>query len=239
MIRTIALAALAGLVTALSSMPGARAADTPSYPQGAAAFQTHCAVCHGAAGAGIPALAPPLSSSPARYAASPEGRRQLAITLLYGMFGDITVGQAHFNSQMPDFARLDDTTLAATLNFVVFDLAHAATALKPLAPGEIAGLTYPPLVVESYTMAARLLTLAGALAAGAFGAAVSASPAQDYTLYCMGCHGAQAQGVPGRIPPLAGSVSLFALGAIIAFAIRTVATRSARHPTAAGLQARV
>jgi mono/diheme cytochrome c family protein len=58
-------------------------------------------------------------------------------------------------------------------------------------------------------MTLRVLTLAAGLAAGAFAAAVAASPAQDYTLYCMGCHGAQAQGVPGRIPPLAGSVSLF------------------------------
>ena len=58
-------------------------------------------------------------------------------------------------------------------------------------------------------MATRLLMPAVALAAGAFTAAVRASPPQDYMLYCMGCHGAQAQGVPGRIPPLAGSVSLF------------------------------
>ena len=58
-------------------------------------------------------------------------------------------------------------------------------------------------------MAPRLLRLAVALAAGATAAAASASPAQDYTLYCMGCHGPQAQGVPGKIPPLAGSVSLF------------------------------
>jgi mono/diheme cytochrome c family protein len=58
-------------------------------------------------------------------------------------------------------------------------------------------------------MARRLVALAVALAAGAFSATVPASPPQDYTLYCMGCHGAQAQGVPGRIPPLAGSVSLF------------------------------
>jgi cytochrome c553 len=57
-------------------------------------------------------------------------------------------------------------------------------------------------------MACRL-TLAVALAAGAFTAALRASPAQDYMLYCMGCHGAQAQGVPGRIPPLAGSIRLF------------------------------
>jgi mono/diheme cytochrome c family protein len=56
---------------------------------------------------------------------------------------------------------------------------------------------------------ARPLLLAVALAAGACAAAVRASPAQDYMLYCMGCHGAQAQGVPGKIPPLAGSLSLF------------------------------
>ena len=140
-----ALTVLATLVTALGSTPRARAADTPSYSQGAAAFQTNCAVCHGPAGAGIPGLAPPLSSDPARFAASAEGRRQLAITLLYGMFGDITVGESHFNSQMPDFARLDDATLAATLNFVVFDLAHAATSIKPLAAEEIAAERAHPL----------------------------------------------------------------------------------------------
>jgi mono/diheme cytochrome c family protein len=58
-------------------------------------------------------------------------------------------------------------------------------------------------------MASRLMRLAVALAAVASAATVRASPVQDYTLYCMGCHGAQAQGVPGRIPPLAGSVGLF------------------------------
>jgi len=52
-----------------------------------------------------------------------------------------------------------------------------------------------------------MLTLA--LAASLFADAARASPQQDYMLYCMGCHGAQAQGVPGRIPPLAGSLSLF------------------------------
>jgi mono/diheme cytochrome c family protein len=36
-----------------------------------------------------------------------------------------------------------------------------------------------------------------------------ASPEQDYMLYCQGCHGDQAQGVPGKVPPLAGSIALF------------------------------
>ena len=58
-------------------------------------------------------------------------------------------------------------------------------------------------------MVSPLLRLAAACAAGALAATAAASPAQDYMLYCMGCHGMQAQGVPGRVPPLAGSVSLF------------------------------
>ena len=39
--------------------------------------------------------------------------------------------------------------------------------------------------------------------------AAHASPAQDYVLYCMGCHGADARGLPGHIPPLAGMLPLF------------------------------
>jgi mono/diheme cytochrome c family protein len=47
-----------------------------------------------------------------------------------------------------------------------------------------------------------LVTLAACLA----GHTASASPTQDYMLYCMGCHGPEAQGVPGKIPPLAGAL---------------------------------
>jgi predicted amidohydrolase YtcJ/cytochrome c553 len=36
-----------------------------------------------------------------------------------------------------------------------------------------------------------------------------ASPAQDYILNCMGCHGADAQGVPGKVPPLANVLSRY------------------------------
>ena len=40
-------------------------------------------------------------------------------------------------------------------------------------------------------------------------AQLQASPAQDYMLHCMGCHGTQAQGVPGKVPPLANALSRF------------------------------
>jgi mono/diheme cytochrome c family protein len=135
-----ALAWAVPAVVSLAAVPAVRAADAapPAYPAGFSSFQANCAVCHGPAGAGVPALAPPLVSYPARYAASLEGRRQLALTVLYGMVGDITVEEKHYNFQMPDFARLDDATLAATLNFVVFDLGHAPPEVKPLTTEEIA-----------------------------------------------------------------------------------------------------
>jgi len=129
------VAAIVGLAEPGSS--DATGAPAVAYPTGRAVFQANCAVCHGPAGAGIPSLAPSLSSYPAHYAASVEGRRQLAMTVLHGMIGDITVGDSHYNFQMPDFARLDDATLAAVLNFVVFDLAHAPADVQPLTPHDI------------------------------------------------------------------------------------------------------
>ena len=39
--------------------------------------------------------------------------------------------------------------------------------------------------------------------------AATANPEQDYMLHCMGCHGARAEGVAGKVPPLANSLSRF------------------------------
>jgi predicted amidohydrolase YtcJ/cytochrome c553 len=50
-----------------------------------------------------------------------------------------------------------------------------------------------------------------AAAAAAFLAlsAHASNPAQDYILNCMGCHGTQAQGIPGKVPALANALSRF------------------------------
>lgn len=119
--------------------------DAARYPAGAAVFQANCAVCHGPKGAGQPSLAPPLTSYPARYASNTEGRRQLALTVLNGMFGGIDVDHSHYDFKMPDFLSLDDGTLAAVLNFVVFDLGHAADDTKPIAAEEIAAERSHPM----------------------------------------------------------------------------------------------
>src|SRR5450631_469239 len=58
-------------------------------------------------------------------------------------------------------------------------------------------------------MATGLRLAFAAVAVAALSLEAHASPAQDYMLYCMGCHGTDAQGVPGKVPALAGPLSRF------------------------------
>jgi mono/diheme cytochrome c family protein len=139
------VAGLAGAALLRASLSLAADPVEPRYAEGGTIFQANCAVCHGAKGLGQPSLAPPLTSYPARYATIAEGRRQLAITVLNGMFGGIDVESKHYDFKMPDFSQLDDAALAAALNFVVFDLGHASEGTKPLQPAEIAAERAHPL----------------------------------------------------------------------------------------------
>ena len=56
---------------------------------------------------------------------------------------------------------------------------------------------------------ARISALVLAAAASLVAGAALASPQQDYVLYCMGCHGPQAEGVPSKVPPLAHALGLY------------------------------
>jgi mono/diheme cytochrome c family protein len=155
--------AAAAIALTVSTLP-AQAADAPAvrYPAGATAFQANCSVCHGAKGAGTPSLAPPITTYPARYAATDDGRKQLAMTVLNGMFGGIDVEQKHFDFKMPDFTHLDDATLATVLNYVVFDLDHATDEVKPITAEEIAAERAHPVdgtAVREHR--AKLLTALG------------------------------------------------------------------------------
>lgn len=127
------------VITAAALGSAAYADDAAvKFTAGATTYQANCLVCHGKGGVGLPGLAPPLTGNPARYIGTPEGRQQLAMTVLHGMFGDITVGQQHFNFKMPDFAKLSDDALAEVLNYVVFDLAHAQGDAMPMSAGDLA-----------------------------------------------------------------------------------------------------
>ena len=106
------------------------AEEAPAPLDGAVLFKANCAVCHREAGTGTPGLAPPITKNPAVFAATDAGRRQLAETLLFGMFGEIVVDERSYNFKMPEFSKLDDATLAVVLNHVVFDLAGAQSAVR-------------------------------------------------------------------------------------------------------------
>jgi mono/diheme cytochrome c family protein len=154
----------AAVALAAATLPAFAAdpAPPPRYPAGATTFQANCSVCHGAKGLGTPSLAPPITTYPARYAANDDGRKQLAMTVLNGMFGGIDVDQKHFDFKMPDFMHLDDATLATVLNFVVFDLDHATDEVKPITPEEIAAERAHPVdgtAVRDHR--AKLLTALG------------------------------------------------------------------------------
>ncbi|HEX4675621.1 MAG TPA: cytochrome c [Steroidobacteraceae bacterium] len=58
------------------------------------------------------------------------------------------------------------------------------------------------------TRSTRFL-FAAVAAASIFATVAHASPQQDYILYCMGCHGPQAEGVPGKVPPLANALGRY------------------------------
>ena len=151
---------------AIAALQPAGATDPAAarYPDGAASFQLNCVVCHGRDGAGQPSLAPPLTSYPARYIGTAEGRRQLAMTVLYGMFGDIIVDQKHYNFKMPEFSKLSDDALAAVLNFVVFDLAQASQDSSPMSAADIAAARAQPAGGDSVRQHRAALLIALGLA---------------------------------------------------------------------------
>ena len=55
----------------------------------------------------------------------------------------------------------------------------------------------------------RKLLAAAAMTSLGLDATAQANPQQDYILYCMGCHGPQAEGVPGKVPPLAHAIGRY------------------------------
>ena len=118
------LLALAGLAVAGPAM----AAD-----DGATIYK-RCAACHLANGAGVPGAFPPLKTDVRSLAATAAGRRYLALVVIRGVSGPITVEGKAYRGTMPAQAGLNDAQVAAVLNYVV-----RGGSAKPFTPREIAG----------------------------------------------------------------------------------------------------
>jgi mono/diheme cytochrome c family protein len=95
---------------------------------GAAIFAGSCAVCHQAAGTGLPGVFPPLAGS-----SWVSGRdATLVQILLHGVQGVLTVNGKSYNSAMPAFGnQLSDAQIAAVLTYVRSQWGNKATAVNP------------------------------------------------------------------------------------------------------------
>ena len=100
-------------VTGLAAAGPALAAD-----DGATIYK-RCAACHLASGAGVPGAFPPLKADVRSLAASAAGRRYLALVVIRGVSGPITVEGKTYRGTMPAQGGLNDAQVAAVLNFVV------------------------------------------------------------------------------------------------------------------------
>lgn len=111
--------------------PGAPSSGAPggggvAVVDGASVFSGHCAMCHQAAGQGLPGAFPPLAGS--EYAVG-DGERAVRI-VLRGLTGPVTVQGQAFNGAMPAWAdQLSDAEIAAVLTYVRSSWGNAAPAI--------------------------------------------------------------------------------------------------------------
>jgi mono/diheme cytochrome c family protein len=92
-------------------------------PDGAALYRQHCAVCHQAAGQGVPGVFPPLAESDFL---KNERERSLRAPL-EGLNGEITVNGAKYNGAMPLMV-LSDEDVAAVMTWIGSNLGNAQPA---------------------------------------------------------------------------------------------------------------
>lgn len=126
--------ALAAFVSVLAL--GAVTLPASAAPDGAALF-ARCAACHTRTGAGVPGAYPPLAGDFRTLAAKPAGRRYIALAVIRGLAGPITVEGKAYRGVMPAQV-LDDAGAAAVLNHVGTQIAKSGPAFRPFTPGEIA-----------------------------------------------------------------------------------------------------
>jgi nitrite reductase (NO-forming) len=122
------LAAVAAL-----ALPGPAAAQNAD---GAALFEAHCAVCHGAGGIGTPGLAPPLDRPDFWQALGDDAPKYVSGVVTKGLTMQITVrGEQFAGMMMPPVPGTSDEELATIATWVLSSLGKTD---KAVTPGDIA-----------------------------------------------------------------------------------------------------
>lgn len=120
-------------LTMLLALAG-MAATGPATAQDGATIYKRCAACHLANGAGVPGAFPPLKTDVRKLAGTSAGRRYLALVVIRGVSGPITVEGKPYRGTMPAQGGLNDAQVAAVLNHVV-----RGGSAKAFSASEIAG----------------------------------------------------------------------------------------------------
>lgn len=115
--------AVVALVTTFAVREPASAA--PPQPDGATIYK-RCAACHLATGAGIPGAFPPLGADVRDLSQTAAGRRYLALVVIKGVSGPLTVEGKPYRGTMPAHADLNDAAVASVLNHVVTKVAKGS-----------------------------------------------------------------------------------------------------------------
>jgi mono/diheme cytochrome c family protein len=124
--RVVAADSTAQSVSVLQESPTQGSKD--GSVDGAAIFASRCAVCHQAAGTGLPGVFPPLAGS---NWVGGQGAPLVQI-VLHGVQGALTVNGTTYNSAMPAFgSQLNDAQIAAVLTYVRGQWGNKAAAVSP------------------------------------------------------------------------------------------------------------
>lgn len=125
-------APLAAAALALSA-PAVRAG---AAPDGATIFN-RCAACHTATGAGVPGAFPPLQADFRTLATTAAGRRYVALAVIKGLTGPITVEGKPYRGVMPAQSGLTDADIAAVLNHVGTRIAKSGPPFRAFTAAEV------------------------------------------------------------------------------------------------------
>ena len=84
------------------------ATAAPQQQDGAAIYK-RCVACHLASGAGVPGAFPPLAADVRNLSQSAAGRRYLALVVIKGVSGPLTIDGKRYQGVMPAQPNLSDT----------------------------------------------------------------------------------------------------------------------------------
>jgi mono/diheme cytochrome c family protein len=134
--RTAAAPAAALIVLASLGVPLAKSQDMARHmDEGERLYAASCAACHGAQGAGVPGVFPPLVGNGVVGKADPT--RHITI-ILKGHEGEGRVGGITYTAPMPPFAaQLDDRQIAAIVNYERTAWGNHAPTVTPQTVAEV------------------------------------------------------------------------------------------------------